>query len=250
MKTIKRTRQFYLFALAARLIAFLILLLYAIETPPAEFLAAVEAGPTRFTPVSVLWLGLMICMTFRLFPSHIESLGCQKIYVNRFRETGVSPTEKDLNTGNRSALYSLIFWGSLNAVFYIAYWTQIVDERFMVCLAGFYSVVDIFCILFFCPFQSWLMHNRCCTTCRIFDWDYLMICTPLLAFPNTVTLSAGLLAGVIFLRWEVLYARHRERFFETSNAALKCNQCEEHLCQYKHALAASLKPKKSPQPRR
>lgn len=245
MKTLKRTRQFYLFAFAARLIAFLILLFYAIGTSQAEFLADVEAGITRFTPVSVLWLGLMICMTFRLFPSRIESLGCQKIYANRRRETGVPPTEEDLCTGDRSALRSLIFWVTLNAVFYVAYWTHIVDERFMVCLAGFYSVVDIFCILFFCPFQSWLMHNRCCTTCRIFDWDYLMICTPLLAFPNAVTLSAGLLAGVIFFRWEILYARHKDRFFETSNAALKCSQCDEHLCQYKRALAASIKPQKT-----
>ena len=250
MKTPKRTRQFYLFALAARLIVFLILLFYAIETPPAQFLSDVKAGLTRFTPVSIVWLGLMICMIFRLFPSRIESLGCQKIYAKRAQETGTPPTEKDLRTGERSALRSFLFWVALNAVFFIAYWTHIVDERFMVCLAGFYSVVDIFCILFFCPFQSCFMHNRCCTTCRIFDWDYLMICTPLLAFPNAVTLSASALAGVIFLRWELIYARNKERFYETSNTALKCSQCEEHLCQYKRALAASVKPKKSAQPRR
>ncbi len=245
MKTAKRTRQFYLFAFFARLLVFAVLVLYAVDTSAAQFRSDVEAGITRFTPVSIAWLGLVICMVFRLFPSRIESIGCQKIYVNRMAPTGKAPTEEDLRTGNRSALASFLFWIALNAVFFIAYWMDFVDERFMVCLACFYSVVDIFCILFFCPFQSWLMHNRCCTTCRIFDWDYLMICTPLLAFPNAVTLSAGLLAFIIFLRWELTYARYKERFFETSNCALKCSQCQEHLCRYKRSLSASLKPKKS-----
>lgn len=249
MKTQKRTRQFYLFALAARLIAFLILVFYAVGTPPTQFLSDLEAGLTRFTPVAIIWLGLMICMIFRLFPSRIESLGCQKIYVNNYRPSGDSPTEEDLRKGDHSALYSFLFWIALNAVFYIAYWVDLVDARFMVCLAGFYAVIDIFCILFFCPFQSWFMHNRCCTTCRIFDWDYLMICTPLLAIPNTVTLSASALAFVIFLRWELRYAHHKELFFETSNTALKCSQCQEHLCQYKRALTAAAKQKKSAQSR-
>lgn len=249
MNSTKRTRQFYLFALAARLIVFLILVFYAVGTSPAQFLSDLEAGLTRLTPVSIIWLALMVCMVFRLFPSRIESLGCQKIYVNHFESSGKVPTEEDLRKGDRSALASFIFWIALNAVFFIAYWLDIVDVRFMVCLAGFYAVIDISCILFFCPFQSWFMHNRCCTTCRIFDWDYLMICTPLLAIPNAVTLTASAVAGIIFLRWELIYARHKERFFETSNCALKCSQCEEHLCRYKRALATSLKPKKSAQPR-
>ena len=250
MKSAKRTRQFYLFALAARLIVFVILVLYAVKTPSAQFLADVEAGITRFTPVSIAWLGLVICMIFRLFPSRIESLGCQKIYVNKFDPSGKDPTEEDLRTGDKSALRSFLFWIALNAVFFVAYWFDIADERFMVCLAGFYSVVDIFCILFFCPFQSWFMHNRCCTTCRIFDWDYLMICTPLLAFPNAVTLSASAIAFIIFLRWELVYARNKERFYETSNCSLKCSRCEEHLCQYKRTLASAVKAKKPTHSRR
>ncbi len=246
MKQLKRTRHFYVFALVARLTVFLVLVFYALETSPVQFLRDLEAGPSRLTPVSIIWLALMVCMSFRLFPSQIESLGCQKIYRNRHTPTDSQPTDSEIKKADRGALYAFLFWVSLNAVFFLAYTFKIVDVRFMVCLAGFYSVADIICILFFCPFQAWMMHNRCCTTCRIFDWDYLMICTPLLAIPNPVTLSASALAGVIFLRWELQYARKREQFFESSNASLKCSQCQEHLCQYKRALAASVKPAKDP----
>ena len=132
----------------------------------------------------------------------------------------------------------LALWAAVNALFFLGYAKGWLGRRFLVCLAGFYGVCDIVCILFYCPFQSWLMHNRCCTTCRIYDWDYLMLCTPLLCIPGLFRLTACSLAAFIFLRWEVTFLRRRERFFEASNDALRCAQCQEHLCKYKRALAA------------
>ena len=241
MKAVKKTRPFYVFAFVARLLVFLATVFYAVTTSLPQFLSDLESVPTRLSPVAFLWAALMTCMIFRLFPSRIESIGCQKIYVNRYVPTDAAPTPEDIRTAKHSARSSLIFWVLLNSLFFIAYYVDLIDARFMVCLSAFYSVVDIFCILFFCPFQSWFMHNRCCTTCRIFDWDYLMICTPLLAIPNLATLSLGLVAFIIFFRWELTFARHKERFIETSNCALKCSQCDEQLCHYKRAIAAKTK---------
>ena len=82
------------------------------------------------------------------------------------------------------------------------------------------------------------MHNRCCATCRIYDWDYLMLCTPLMAVGGAMARSACLLAALIFFRWEFTYFRRRARFFEESNGALRCVACGEHLCRYKRTLAA------------
>jgi len=39
------------------------------------------------------------------------------------------------------------------------------------------------------------------------------------------------------LRWELAYLRHRERFFESSNSALRCSQCQEQLCRCKRKLS-------------
>ena len=145
---------------------------------------------------------------------------------------------QDIRQANRGALIVALVWIAFNAVFFLGHAKGWLTDRFLVCLAGFYGMSDIICILFFGPFQSWMMHNRCCTTCRIYDWDYLMLCTPLLALQNAMALSACLLAAVIFVRWEVTLLRHPERFFEASNDALRCAACQEHLCQQKRALAA------------
>ena len=234
------TRHFYLLCLAARSAAFVFLVAYALIAPE-RFDTDLAAPLGRITPLSVVWLLLMLSMAVRLFPSKSESLGCQKEFARRFRPTGLLPSSQEIHHANRGAAVVLAVWIASNAVVFGLHFQGWLSQRAMVCLAGFYGVCDIVCILFFCPFQAWMMHNRCCTTCRIYDWDYLMLCTPLLALPSPLARSACGLAAVIFLRWEITYHRHRERFFESGNDALRCANCQEHLCRYKRSLAARLK---------
>ena len=234
------TRRYYAVVFLARLAAFLVLVVYALAAP-ARFLADLTGVPRPTSPILICWLLLMASMIFRLFPSKVESLGCQKEFAGRFRPTGQAPDPGEVRQADLGALRVLLFWTAANALFFLGYAKGWLDQRFLVCLAGFYGVCDIVCILFFCPFQSWMMHNRCCTTCRIYDWDYLMLCTPLLAIPSVLALSACALAAVVFLRWEAAYRRRQERFFGRSNDALRCANCQEHLCKYKRAIAARLK---------
>ena len=235
MSASPRVRRFYWFSLTARLAAFLALTAYALAAPQ-RFLEDL-AGAWRFSPLTVCWLLLMGSMVFRLFPSPVESLGCQKAYARSARLTGAAPSAEEVRRADRGAWQVLALWAGVNALLLGGYAKGWVDRRFLVCLAGFYGVCDIVCILFYCPFQSWLMRNRCCATCRIFDWDYLMLCTPLLAVPTPLTLSACALALFVFLRWEVTYRRHPERFFESANDALRCANCHEQLCRHKRRLA-------------
>ena len=177
-----RTREYYLLCFFLRTAAFFLLVWYAVTAPEA-FLADL-AHPRRLTPLTLVWLALMASMVLRLFPSRRESLGCQKKYAACFRPTGSRLTPEDCRTAGRGAAGTALLWTVANLPFFLLFAKGWLDRRFLVCLAGFYGVCDIFCILFYCPFQSWLMHNRCCTTCRIYDWDYLMLCTPLLAIPT------------------------------------------------------------------
>jgi len=231
-----RTRRYYVACLFARSAALIALVAYALAAPD-QFITDLYDGHA-ISPITVCWLLLMLSMIVRLFPSPVESLGCQKAFARRFHPSGQSPSKEELRFANKGALIALLFWVILNSLFFIGHHTiSWMDDRFMVCLAAFYGVCDIICILFFCPFQAWMMHNRCCTTCRIYDWDYLMICTPLLGLRNALAISACVLAAYIFLHWEYTYHRHKEWFFESSNCALKCGQCQEHLCRYKRSLA-------------
>ena len=230
-----RTQRYYHACLAARTAAFAVVLAGALLVPD-RFDRDLADGFRILSPLSILWLLLMVSMVFRLFPSKVESLGCQKEFARRYRPTGRAVPPQDIRQANRGALIVALVWIAFNAVFFLGHAKGWLTDRFLVCLAGFYGMSDIICILFFCPFQSWMMHNRCCTTCRIYNWDYLMLCTPLLPLTGPLTRLACLLAAVLFVRWELTYHFRRERFFESSNQALQCSQCQEHLCRYKRQL--------------
>jgi hypothetical protein len=74
------------------------------------------------------------------------------------------------------------------------------------------------------------MKNRCCTTCRIFNWDHLMMFSPLFFMGGFYGLSLSILATAAWLVWELCVMMYPERFWDKSNLALKCSQCTDKLC--------------------
>ena len=237
-KKASRVRRYNVVCLIARTAALVVAVLWAWK---GDLNGDLDAGFARFSPATVLWLALMGSMVARLLPSRVESLGCQKEFAAACRPTGNLPSRAEIRQADRKALGVASLWLGVNALFFIGYGLGWYDRRLMVCLAAFYGVCDIVCILFYCPFQDWIMHNRCCTTCRIYNWDYIMLCTPLFAIPSVYTATACALSIVVFLRWEYTCRRHPERFFESGNEALRCANCQEQLCYYKRCLSAGLK---------
>lgn len=102
----------------------------------------------------------------------------------------------------------------------------------------FYFLFDMVCVVAWCPLQLFLMRNRCCTTCQIFNWDAAMTATPLLFVGGWFSAIAIMLALVVLVRWELAFARHPERFDERTNASLKCKNCQDALCYVRKPLEA------------
>ena len=93
------------------------------------------------------------------------------------------------------------------------------------------------CILFFCPFQTWFMKNKCCGSCRIYNWDYAMMFTPLFFVRENYAWSLLVLSIALLVRWEVTFYLHPERFSENTNEYLMCRNCTERLCAHKKQLS-------------
>ena len=129
----------------------------------------------------------------------------------------------------------------LNSAIGALYFTGIIDKGILILIAIVYSICDIICILYFCPFQTWFMKNRCCTTCRIYNWDFAMMFTPLVFIPSLYTYSLLGCAVLLLLRWEITYRLHPERFSVLTNKCLDCSRCEEKLCSHKKQLKSFLR---------
>ena len=190
----------------------------------------IESHPVALTAI---WLLFVIEMVMRFFPSRLESPGCQKQFARNYKKTG--RTEIKIQDNNAVFLVALV-WISLNLVFGGLHMMGIFDDGIMLLLCAAYSVCDIICILFFCPFQTWFLKNKCCATCRIYNWDYAMMFTPLFFISKTYTWSLLALSIVLLARWEITFFLHPERFSENTNGYLGCSNCSEKLCHHKKQL--------------
>ena len=185
-----------------------------------------------------VWIFFVAEMVLRFFPSRLESMGCQKQFERNFEPT---EREKPINQSPWQTFLVAFVWLALNGVVGVLYFTGVIDKGIVILVSLFFSVCDIICILFFCPFQTWFMKNRCCTTCRIYNWDFAMMFTPLVFVPDLYTYSLLGCALLLLLRWEIGYKLHPERFSTETNACLDCKSCAEKLCHHKKQLRGFLK---------
>lgn len=181
----------------------------------------------------IIWIVFMVEMFMRFFPSKLESPGCQKQFARNYIKSG--KTEIKIPDNNGTMLVALA-WVCLNAPIGALYMAGILDDGIMILLACAYSICDMICILFFCPFQTWFLKNKCCGSCRIYNWDYAMMFTPLFFISSPFTWTLLAMSIALMLRWEVTFYRYPERFSEETNEYLKCVNCTEKLCAHKKQL--------------
>lgn len=178
-------------------------------------------------------------MLLRFFPSDWESMGCQKQFGENFIPTDIKKPPK---TSPWPVFFIAVVWLTLNGAIGVLYLTGLIDRGILMLLCLAYSVCDMICILFFCPFQTWFMKNKCCGTCRIYNWDFAMMFTPLVFIPEYpytwVLLGTSLL---LLFYWEFMAHLRPERFSEATNGCLSCSHCKEKLCHHKTQLRSFLK---------
>lgn len=191
-------------------------------------------------PVHILWLILLTGMVQKFFPQKITSMGCRKQFKStyapsegNFIKSGIAAWVKEEDA---AAIKVFIVWFGGNSVVAILYRTGILNESALVLLSLFYYVCDLVCVLFYCPLQSLIMKNRCCVTCRIFNWDSIMILTPLIFVRSIFSGSLVLIALILLIRWEATYRKSPQRFWEESNINLQCRHCHEKTCRIKRRV--------------
>ena len=193
---------------------------------PGQFFAG-------FSPIHLLWLLWMVDMTAQVIPScNMIALGSQKIFKKHYRPAQASPAglEAFVRRANRGALTVFLVWCALTAAIGHLVVQDILNTPELILISAVFYVCDLFCVLFFCPFKTFWMKNRCCTTCRIFNWDHLMMFTPMAFARGFYARSLFVFALAVFFAWEYVFNRWPERFWEGSNQALRCANCTDVLC--------------------
>ena len=193
--------------------------------------------------LGAIWIIFAVEMLLCFFPSNLESMGCQKQFPRNYHPTKNPKEEAVLLTPIRTFTV-LVSWIILNGLIGFLYYIRVIDEGILLLISLAYSVCDLICILFFCPFQTWFMKNRCCCTCRIYNWDFAMMFTPLIFIRNVYAQTLVLFSLILLFKWEYLLHQYPERFSEVTNSSLSCAECQEKLCHHKTQLKSFWKKQK------
>ena len=194
-------------------------------------------GNTFLTEFDILYLfwGVWVCdMIYQILPiKNKVALGSQKLFANRFKpileKINYEALKNYVVTTTKSAYKVFIIWTIVNIILGILYYTNVINKIWLFMISVFFYVCDLICVLVWCPFRL-LMKNKCCTTCRIFNWDHLMMFTPLIFVGGFYSISLVVMSILAWLVWELCVMMYPERFSEMTNAALKCSECTDKLC--------------------
>lgn len=230
----------YLFRFTFRIIVFLAVLFFYISDK--NHFWDVMTKPVFFgiSPIIALWFLFMLIMIQHLFPNELRSMALRKEnekYYNENHDYSELELYKFVQTQNIRAWQVMLIWLSFNALFGILYLFHVLDATDLIMLTVFFFLCDYICILVFCPFQTYIMKNKCCVNCRIYDWGHFMMFTPMLFIPNFFSWSLFFTSLIVLISWEIRYSKHPERFWSGANKTLKCSNCQDKTCQIKRKFS-------------
>lgn len=231
-----KTRREYFARLVGRIVILAVcVLLWVVRPESFEVLLGMRFF-SELSPLHLLWALWVLDMLFQLLPvgRHFTiAIGSQKLFATHFRPIREKISKRALaeyiTSTTRAAYKVLLLWGALIAGIGVLYYLGVISRTGLFIISVVFYVCDLICVLIWCPFRL-IMKNKCCTTCRIFNWDHLMMFSPLIFAGGFYCISLVVMAAGAWLLWELCIMLYPERFCEMTNQALKCSECTDKLC--------------------
>lgn len=229
-----KTRKIYFARLVGRCIIFILCIWAWLVKPDIYFVLNGMNFFKTLSPLHLLWAIWVVDMFLQIVPiKNKVPVGSQKLFANHFRPIRDKINHEALRSyivaTTKAAYKVFILWCLLIVGIGLLYYWGIIDKIALFMISVLFYVCDLICVLIWCPFRL-IMKNRCCTTCRIFNWDHLMMFSPLIFTNGFFTVSLVMMSVAAWLVWELCVMMYPERFWDHSNAALQCAECTDKLC--------------------
>lgn len=229
-----KTRKIYFARLVGRCIIFILCIWAWLVKPDIYFVLNGMNFFKTLSPLHLLWAIWVVDMFLQIVPiKNKVPVGSQKLFANHFRPIRDKINHEALRSyivaTTKAAYKVFILWCLLIVGIGLLYYWGIIDKIALFMISVLFYVCDLICVLIWCPFRL-IMKNRCCTTCRIFNWDHLMMFSPLIFTNGFFTVSLVMMSVAAWLVWELCVMMYPERFWDHSNAALQCAECTDRLC--------------------
>lgn len=233
---VSKTRRVYIRQLVCRCFVLAACILIVIFDPQQM---AILEGWNFFrmvSPLHLLWVVWMLDMLWQIVPVKkrlVIALGSQKHFQFRFQpmkeKFNGQALRRHIVETTKAAYIVFAIWAAVVGIISLLWVFDILNNTALFLITIIFYVCDLICVLIWCPFRL-IVKAKCCTTCRIFNWDHLMMFSPMLMIKGFYSGTLVLMASADWLIWELCIMMYPERFWKNSNAALRCANCTDKLC--------------------
>lgn len=177
------------------------------------------------SPIMIIIWGVSIVTAMQYILCIGQPTGAKKVRKSKYNPVNYDSEalNTDIKKQNKSAFRIIIIWVVFLLTEGIFIHCGIVKESFIIVGMIILRIVDRAFVLIWCPFGA-IMGNKCCNTCRIYGWDQLMLCSPMIFYPSAYTITLLVISSIPFIEWEITIKTHPERFSELSNRAIRCSK--------------------------
>ncbi len=210
------------------------------------FLYRGEFLNSKFLNVAIysIWLVLVLELFIELFPFYNKHLSSGKMLHKNYKMYNAKENDiikkvsiKKRKSNAKARVIVALTWIIMLVVIGVLKHFGVINSWFIISLVAFFYLADTVCINVFCPFRKFIVKNKCCVDCPIFNWGQPMNFIPLIFIVHPLSYSLVFLSLIILVQWEFLYYKHPERFNEYTNQSLKCSSCKDKYlyqnCNYK-----------------
>ena len=175
----------------------------------------------------VFWFAGVLTIIPWIFRFNLPA-GARKHIKRWFIPSNSAIDDSKLNQGikeqSMQAVKIAIIWATFILIEGIMIHFDIITEKEVILGLVILRIADRLFIMVWCPFGA-IMNNKCCTSCRIYGWDQLMLNSPLVFFPSAFSYGLLALSFIPFVEWELAVRKHPERFSPSTNVAIRCSNC-------------------------
>lgn len=177
----------------------------------------------------LIWIIMVIIMLKSFFPRFSNKVASGKIFKKYYKASDFEIKKEQLkiftHKSDIGALKSAIFFILQIILIGLLYYLNIISDFHLYLFSIILYWLDGLYMVIWCPYRSLFIKNKCCNSCRIYNWGYFMIVAPLIFINNFYTNTLVIISFLIIVKWEIMHSIKPERFSEITNEKLRCGDC-------------------------
>ncbi len=174
----------------------------------------------------LIYLYLLTTVLPSIIPFFNKSLFQGRHFKKHYKENKFEIDISTIKKLNKKAYFCLFSWIFGIILFALIYKFYNLNYNHVFLCFSIILLCEWICLYVFCVFKKIIKTGKCCSTCRIKNYDNFFRFSLLIFIPGFFSYSLFFLGVFSLIQWEYLFYKYPKRFFNKTNQNINCYYCK------------------------